>query len=140
MDDAMQGFEEEAADDGQSEMEEEIEPPTEGTAGRIKQRPGKGSQSADQVAHSQDQGAGSSQLKRQVALAWLQVDEINRLTREKLGLFKVDAFDKHLLGRIILHNAWHSHTCASGRRHEGHQVCVWVPHGEPAMYMHALVQ
>ena len=38
------------------------------------------------------------------------------------------------------HNARHGNTRAGGRRHEGHQVCVRVPHGEPAVYRHALVQ
>ena len=42
--------------------------------------------------------------------------------------------------RALLHNAQHSNTHASGRRHEGHQVCVQVLHSEPAVYRHALVQ
>ena len=71
------------------------------TASKIERGPGERSRSADQAAQARDQGVGGGRPKRQVALAWPQVDEINRLTREKPGLFEVDAFDKHLRGCLF---------------------------------------
>ena len=76
-------------------MEAEIKLLTEGTAGGSKQRPAEGAQDGGQAAHSWEQEAGNSQPRRQVTQSWPQVDKINQLTAERLGLFEIKAFNKH---------------------------------------------
>ena len=54
--------------------------------------PVEGAHGGGQAAHSQGQGAGNGQPRRQVAQSWPQVDEINWLTAERPGLFEIEAF------------------------------------------------
>ena len=101
MDDAVQGFDGDDADDVQEEMEAAVERPAGGMASRSEQRPGEGEQRGGHAAHGREQEAGSGRPRRQVAQSWPPVDEINRLTAERPGLFEIEAFDKHTRGCLF---------------------------------------
>ena len=76
--------------------EEVIEWLVEDAARGVEGRCGVESQSASQATQSQDQGGGGGWPRRQVATAWPQVNDVNRLTREKPELFEIEQFNKHL--------------------------------------------
>ena len=76
--------------------EEAIEQLVESTASEVAKGSVEGSGSVGPTAQGQDQLVGSSQLRQQVALTWLLVDEVNWLMKEHPQLFEVEEFDRHL--------------------------------------------
>ena len=139
VDDAEQGFEEEAVGAARWGAEA-IEQLVESTASEVARGSVEGSGSAGPTAQGQDQAVGGGRPRRQVALTWPPVDEVNRLTREHPQLFEVEEFDRHLRGRLYAHDfdSWVdlSETCglqmADSRMKMLREIVEGNPREEPA--------
>ena len=100
-------------------------------------------------AHGNEEGVGQSQLRRQVRprevrQPWSHIDEINRLTAEKLELFEVETFDRHLQGCLFGKDfdSWTdlSESCGLTMEHANMAILCDIAASNPRAVVLSLVQ